>query len=220
MKYFLIFFIFFKFSYAQNLSTYNEVSIKNLDPNLNKYYFLDKILNDLTDTNLIVKDIEDYLINFFYDNAKQTYNFQIDMIELTNKLLKEGSQFNLHQLNCSLSEKFFEINQNNLSQNCPIFLIEKFNETKYLYIKKNNTSFRISEIINSNKSNLKKIWLTFLPVDKLKERDLILKTDQYIDLVKLVNYYPKIKSYKNQNVSLELKYFYSNSKTKFILNFL
>jgi len=220
MKFFLIFFLIFKFSYAQNLSIYNEVSIKNLDPNLNKYYFLDKILTDLTNSDLIANDFDDYLINFFYENSEQTYNFQIDMIEFSKKLLEEGSQFNFHLLDCSLLENFFEINQITIFKNCPIFLIENFNEDNYLYIKKNKNSFRIDKIINSEKDNLKKIWLKFLPVDTMKKRDLILKLDQYVDLVKLVNYYPKIKSYKNQTISVDLKYFYSNDKTKFILNFL
>ncbi len=142
------------------------------------------------------------------------------MIEFSKKLLEEGSQFNFHLLDCSLLENFFEINQITIFKNCPIFLIENFNEDNYLYIKKNKNSFRIDKIINSEKDNLKKIWLKFLPVDTMKKRDLILKLDQYVDLVKLVNYYPKIKSYKNQTIIVDLKYFYSNDKTKFILNFL
>lgn len=220
MKYFLIIFFTFKICYSQNLSTYFEVSIKNLDPHLNQEYFLDKVIQRLTSSSFSSKDISIYLTNFFYDKSLETYNFQIDLDNLSQKLLLERSKFNLNLLNCSLVDNFFTLNRQEQILGCPSFISISTKYGDYLYIQNQNSHFRIAKIMNNQKEFIKNSWINFLPTSKNFERNYKINSNDYMKLVKVLNYYPKITSYENNYVTTSINHFYTNEEISFILKFL
>ena len=155
--------------------------------------------------------------NFYYNNINQTYNFEINIIDLSELLIEEGAIFNLNALSCSLAENFFVLNSENYND-CPKFYLKNNSEMQFLYIENSDKSFRVKKI--NNIYSLKKIWLELFPISEYFARDYKIKLNKYQRFTSIISNYPRIKLYENNYVHFNLKYFYSNEEINFILNFL
>jgi hypothetical protein len=217
MKYFLLFFLLFNFGYFKNLSAYYKVSIKNLDDSLNQDYFSNRLISELTSTNQDTLDFNKYFKNFFYDKSQQSYQFEIDINSLNADLILKNIQFNLNLLNCSLVEGFFTINVNKSENNCPTFNKINSNDKHYIYITNSNISLRLKEVAIINKNTLKDLWINFLSISSPYQREYQIRYKDYSNLTQIINYYPDIVSYKDQNILLNINHFYSNDEINFLL---
>ena len=217
MKYFLIFFLLFNFSYFKNLSAYYKVSIKNLDDSLNQDYFSNRLFSDLTSSNQDIGDFDKYFKNFFYDKNKQSYQFEIDISNLSDDLILKNIQFNLNLLNCTLVEGFFTINVNKSENNCPTFNVITSNDKYYIYITNSNISLRLKEVSIIDENTLKDLWINFLSIVSPYQREYQIRYKDYSNLTQIINYYPDIISYKNENILLKINHYYSNDEINFLL---
>ena len=210
----------FNVSYAKNLSAYYEVSIKNLDDKLTQSYFSNRIRSNLTSPAINQNDMDKYVTNFFYDKLNQLYKFEIDINALSEKLILEKIQFNFNLLNCSLMDDFFSFNFDNSENNCPIFNSISLDNSHYIYISNFSTSFRIQKVSSINDNTLKEIWVNFLSISEPYDREYSLEYDRYLDLTKIINYYPEINLYKDKSILLKINHFYSNDEINFLLGLL
>ncbi|MDA1283780.1 MAG: hypothetical protein O3C61_02515 [Proteobacteria bacterium] len=220
MKYLFILFFLFNVSYANNLSAYYEVSIKNLDDKLTQSHFSNKMRSKLTSPAINQNDMDKYVTNFFYDKLNQLYKFEIDINGLTKKLILEKIQFNFNLLNCSLMDDFFSFNFDNSENNCPKFERISLDNKYYIYISNINTSLRIKEVRSIDENTLKDIWVNFLSISDPYDREYSLEYDRYLDLTKIINYHPKINLYKDKIILLKINHFYSNDEINFLLGLL
>ena len=217
MKYFLLFLLFFNFSYLKNLSAYYKVSIKNLDDSFNLDYFSNRLISELTSTNQDIGEFNKYFNNFFYDNSQQSYQFEIDISSLSDDLISKNIQFNLNLLNCSLVEGFFTINVNKSKNNCPTFNVITSKDKYYIYISNSNISLRLKEVTTINENTLKDLWINFLSISSPYQREYQIRYKDYSNLTQIINDYPDIISYKDQNILLNINHFYSNDEINFLL---
>ena len=217
MKYFLLFLLLFNFSYLKNLSAYYKVSIKNLDDSFNLDYFSNRLISELTSTNQDIGEFNKYFNNFFYDNSQQSYQFEIDISSLSDDLISKNIQFNLNLLNCSLVEGFFTINVNDSENNCPTFNVITSKDKHYIYISNSNISLRLKEVTAINENTLKDLWINFLSISSPYQREYQIRYEDYANLTQIINYYPDIISYKDQNILLNINHFYSNDEINFLL---
>ena len=212
-----MFFLLFNFSYLKNLSAYYKVSIKNLDDSLNQDYFSNRLISELTSTNQDIGDFNKYFKNFFYDKSQQSYQFEIDIRSLSDDLILKNIQFNLNLLNCSLVEGFFTINFNKSENNCPTFNVISSNDKQYIYITNSNISLRLKDVAIINENTLKDLWINFLSISPSFQREYQITYRNYSNLTQIINYYPDIISYKDQNILLNVDHFYSNDEINFLL---
>ena len=82
-------------------------------------------------------------------------SLNIDVNNLSSDLYSRKIDHNLLFLNCSIKKTFFKIN--NKFENCPNFIIKKYDNDSYIYLNYKKNYFRLVKF-NENIS-LKAIWI-------------------------------------------------------------
>ena len=195
----------------KNLSAYQEISIQK-DTSLKNYEdILDVISNSVAQKNIqeyINQNI--YNINFSSNNV----SFEIDIETLSKDLFAQNINFNLILLECSLRKNFFSLNSN--ISDCPQFNQKIFDKKKYLYLTYKNLSYRLGG--NNPQKNLREVWHNFLLVSDNSFRTK-LAPDKYLKTKNYLGYSPKIISYNNRNLEIEIESFYNEQQFHFLINF-
>ena len=109
MKYFLIFFLLFNFSYLKNLSAYYKVSIKNLDDSLNQDYFSNRLFSDLTSSNQNIGDFDKYFKNLPQILSVRFHIFVISInLQICNRLQLLENKFdeNIDEVSSEIDSHF------------------------------------------------------------------------------------------------------------------
>ncbi|MDA8694990.1 hypothetical protein N9M32_02455 [Alphaproteobacteria bacterium] len=195
----------------KNLSAYQEISIQK-DTSLRNY---EDILNIISNS-VAQKNIKEYInqniynINFSSNNV----SFEIDIEMLSKDLFAQNINFNLILLECSLRKNFFSLNSN--ISDCPQFNQKIFDKKKYLYLTYKNLSYRLG--VNNPQKNLREVWHNFLLVSDNSFRTK-LAPDKYLKTKNYLGYSPKITSYNNRNLEIEIKSFYNEQQFHFLINF-
>ena len=206
----LILLIFFSLI-SKNLSAYQEISIQK-DNSLMNY---EDILNSIS-SSVAQEDIQEYIdkniynINFSSDNI----SFDIDFENLSKDLYSQKIIFNLILLECSLKKNFFSLNSNIFD--CPQFIQKIFNNKKYLYLVHNNLSYRLFEYDSSK--NLRNVWYNLLSLNNNIFQTLI-TPDKYLITKNYLGYSPKIISYDNGKLEIEIEGLYNEKQFHFLINF-
>ena len=196
---------------SKNLSAYQEISIQK-DSSLMNY---EDILNSIS-SSVAQEDIQEYInqniynINFSSDKV----SFEIDLEKLSKDLFAQNIKFNLILLECSLRKNFFSLNSN--ISDCPQFNQKIFNKKKYLYLTYKNLSFRIGE--DNTQKDLREIWYNFLSLNNNNYKTNI-TPDKYLKTENYLGYSPKINSYNNRNLEIEIESLYNEKQFHFLINF-
>ena len=196
---------------SKNLSAYQEISIQK-DSSLMNY---EDILNSIS-SSIAQEDIQEYInqniynINFSSDKV----SFEIDLEKLSKDLFAQNIKFNLILLECSLRKIFFSLNSN--ISDCPQFNQKIFNKKKYLYLTYKNLSFRIGE--DNTKKDLREVWYNFLSLNNNNYKTNI-TPDKYLKTKNYLGYSPKINSYNNRNLEIEIESLYNEKQFHFLINF-
>ena len=196
---------------SKNLSAYQEISIQK-DSSLMNY---EDILNSLS-SSVAQEDIQEYInqniynINFSSDKV----SFEIDLESLSKDLFAQNIKFNLILLECSLRKNFFSLNSN--ISDCPQFNQKIFDKKKYLYLTYKNLSFRIGE--DNTQKDLREVWYNFLSLNNDNYKTNI-TPDKYLKTKNYLGYSPKINSYNNRNLEIEIESLYNEKQFHFLINF-
>jgi len=196
---------------SKNLSAYQEISIQK-DGSLMNY---EDILNSIS-SSVAQEDIQEYInqniynINFSSDKV----SFEIDLESLSKDLFAQNIKFNLILLECSLRKNFFSLNSN--ISDCPQFNQKIFNKKKYLYLTYKNLSFRIGE--DNTQKDLREVWYNFLLLNNDNYKTNI-TPDKYLKTKNYLGYSPKINSYNNRNLEIEIESLYNEKQFHFLINF-
>jgi len=196
---------------SKNLSAYQEISIQK-DGSLMNY---EDILNSIS-SSVAQEDIQEYInqniynINFSSDKV----SFEIDLESLSKDLFAQNIKFNLILLECSLRKNFFSLNSN--ISDCPQFNQKIFNKKKYLYLTYKNLSFRIGE--DNTQKDLREVWYNFLSLNNDNYKTNI-TPDKYLKTKNYLGYSPKINSYNNRNLEIEIESLYNEKQFHFLINF-
>ena len=196
---------------SKNLSAYQEISIQK-DGSLMNY---EDILNSIS-SSVAQEDIQEYInqniynINFSSDKV----SFEIDLERLSKDLFAQNIKFNLILLECSLRKNFFSLNSN--ISDCPQFNQKIFNKKKYLYLTYKNLSFRIGE--DNTQKDLREVWYNFLSLNNDNYKTNI-TPDKYLKTKNYLGYSPKINSYNNRNLEIEIESLYNEKQFHFLINF-
>ena len=196
---------------SKNLSAYQEISIQK-DGSLLNY---EDILNSIS-SSVAQEDIQEYInqniynINFSSDKV----SFEIDLESLSKDLFAQNIKFNLILLECSLRKNFFSLNSNMFE--CPQFNQKIFDKKKYLYLTYKNLSFRIGE--DNTQKDLREIWYNFLSLNNDNYKTNI-TPDKYLKTKNYLGYSPKINSYNNRNLEIEIESLYNEKQFHFLINF-
>ena len=196
---------------SRNLSAYQEISIQK-DGSLMNY---EDILNSIS-SSVAQEDIQEYInqniynINFSSDKV----SFEIDLERLSKDLFAQNIKFNLILLECSLRKNFFSLNSN--ISDCPQFNQKIFNKKKYLYLTNKNLSFRIGE--DNTQKDLREVWYNFLSLNNDNYKTNI-TPDKYLKTKNYLGYSPKINSYNNRNLEIEIESLYNEKQFHFLINF-
>ena len=196
---------------SSNLSAYQEISIQKDISIMNYEDILDSISSSVAQ-----EDIQEYInqniynINFSSDKV----SFEIDLESLSKDLFAQNIKFNLILLECSLRKNFFSLNSN--ISDCPQFNQKIFNKKKYLYLTYKNLSFKIGE--DNTQKDLREVWYNFLSLnnDNYKTN---LTPDKYLKTKNYLGYSPKINSYNNRNLEIEIESLYNEKQFHFLINF-
>ena len=195
----------------KNLSAYQEISIQK-DSSLRNY---EDILNSIN-SSVTQENIQEYInqniynVNFSSNNV----SFEIDIETLSKDLFAQNIIFNLILLECSLINNFFSLNSN--ISDCPQFNQKIFDKKKYLYLTYKNLSYRLGD--NNLQKNLREVWHNFLLVSDNSFRTK-LAPDKYLKTKNYLGYSPKITSYNNRNLEIEIESFYNEQQFHFLINF-
>ena len=195
----------------KNLSAYQEISIQK-DTSLRNY---EDILNIISNS-VAQKNIQEYInqniynINFSSNNV----SFEIDIETFSKDLFAQNINFNLILLECSLRKNFFSLNSN--ISDCPQFNQKIFDKKKYLYLTYKNLSYRLGD--NNLQKNLREVWHNFLLVSDNSFRTVI-APDKYLKTKNYLGYSPKITSYNNRNLEIEIESVYNEQQFHFLINF-
>ena len=195
----------------KNLSAYQEISIQK-DSSLRNY---EDILNSIS-SSVAQKNIQEYInqniynINFSSNNV----SFEIDIETLSKDLFAQNINFNLILLECSLKKNFFSLNSN--ISDCPQFNQKIFDKKKYLYLTYKNLSYRLGD--NNIQKNLREVWYNFFLLSDNSFRTK-LAPDKYLKTKNYLGYSPKITSYNNRNLEIEIESFYNEQQFHFLINF-
>lgn len=195
----------------KNLSAYQEISIQK-DTSLRNY---EDILNIISNS-VAQKNIQEYInqniynINFSSNNV----SFEIDIETFSKDLFAQNINFNLILLECSLRKNFFSLNSN--ISDCPQFNQKIFDKKKYLYLTYKNLSYRLGD--NNLQKNLREVWHNFLLVSYNSFRTEI-APDKYLKTKNYLGYSPKITSYNNRNLEIEIESVYNEQQFHFLINF-
>ena len=157
---------------------------------------------------LIDKNI--YNINF----SSESVSFELDLQNLSEELYRQNFNFNLILLNCSLNKNFFSLNSN--INECPQFKQKIINKKKYLYLTYKNLSFRIGE--DNTQNDLRDVWYNFLSLNNHNYKTNI-TPDKYLKTKNYLGYSPKINSYNNRNLEIEIESLYNEKQFHFLINF-
>ena len=196
---------------SRNLSAYQEISIQKDSSIMNYEDILDSISSSVAQ-----EDIQKYInqniynINFSSDKV----SFEIDLESLSKDLFAQNIKFNLILLECSLRKNFFSLNSN--ISDCPQFNQKIFNKKKYLYLTYKNLSFRIGE--DNTQKDLREVWYNFLSLNNNNYKTII-TPDKYLKTKKYFGYSPKINSYNNRNLEIEIESLYNEKQFHFLINF-
>ena len=196
---------------SRNLSAYQEISIQK-DSSLMNY---EDILNSIS-SSVAQEDIQEYInqniynINFSSDKV----SFEIDLESLSKDLFTQNIKFNLILLECSLRKNFFSLNSN--TSDCPQFNQKIFDKKKYLYLTYKNLSFRIGE--DNTQKDLREVWYNFLSLNNDNYKTNI-NPDKYLKTKNYLGYSPKINSYNNRNLEIEIESLYNEKQFHFLINF-
>ncbi len=196
---------------SRNLSAYQEISIQKDISIMNYEDILDSISSSVAQ-----EDIQEYInqniynINFSSDKV----SFEIDLESLSKDLFAQNIKFNLILLECSLRKNFFSLNSN--ISDCPQFNQKIFNKKKYLYLTYKNLSFRIGE--DNTQKDLREVWYNFLSLNNDNYKTNI-TPDKYLKTKNYLGYSPKINSYNNRNLEIEIESLYNEKQFHFLINF-
>lgn len=196
---------------SRNLSAYQEISIQKDSSIMNYEDILDSISSSVAQ-----EDIQEYInqniynINFSSDKV----SFEIDLEKLSKDLFAQNIKFNLILLECSLRKNFFSLNSN--ISDCPQFNQKIFNKKKYLYLTYKNLSFRIGE--DNTQKDLREVWYNFLSLNNDNYKTNI-TPDKYLKTKNYLGYSPKINSYNNRNLEIEIESLYNEKQFHFLINF-
>ena len=196
---------------SSNLSAYQEISIQKNSSIMNYEDILDSISSSVAQ-----EDIQEYInqniynINFSSDKV----SFEIDLESLSKDLFAQNIKFNLILLECSLRKNFFSLNSN--ISDCPQFNQKIFNKKKYLYLTYKNLSFRIGE--DNTQKDLREVWYNFLSLNNDNYKTNI-TPDKYLKTKNYLGYSPKINSYNNRNLEIEIESLYNEKQFHFLINF-
>ena len=196
---------------SRNLSAYQEISIQKDISIMNYEDILDSISSSVAQ-----EDIHEYInqniynINFSSDKV----SFEIDLESLSKDLFAQNIKFNLILLECSLRKNFFSLNSN--ISDCPQFNQKIFNKKKYLYLTYKNLSFRIGE--DNTQKDLREVWYNFLSLNNDNYKTNI-TPDKYLKTKNYLGYSPKINSYNNRNLEIEIESLYNEKQFHFLINF-
>ena len=196
---------------SRNLSAYQEISIQKDSSIMNYEDILDSISSSVAQ-----EDIQEYInqniynINFSSDKV----SFEIDLERLSKDLFAQNIKFNLILLECSLRKNFFSLNSN--ISDCPQFNQKIFNKKKYLYLTYKNLSFRIGE--DNTQKDLREVWYNFLSLNNDNYKTNI-TPDKYLKTKNYLGYSPKINSYNNRNLEIEIESLYNEKQFHFLINF-
>lgn len=206
----IILLIFFSLM-SRNLSAYQEISIQKDSSIMNYEDILDSISSSVAQ-----EDIQEYInqniynINFSSDKV----SFEIDLESLSKDLFAQNIKFNLILLECSLRKNFFSLNSN--ISDCPQFNQKIFDKKKYLYLTYKNLSFRIGE--DNTQKDLREVWYNFLSLNNDNYKTNI-TPDKYLKTKNYLGYSPKINSYNNRNLEIEIESLYNEKQFHFLINF-
>jgi hypothetical protein len=196
---------------SKNLSAYQEISIQKDSSHMN----YEDILNSIS-SSVAQEDIQEYInqniynINFSSDKV----SFEIDLERLSKDLFAQNIKFNLILLECSLRKNFFSLNSN--MSDCPQFNQKIFDKKKYLYLTYKNLSYRLSE--NNIEKDLREVWYNFLSLNNNNYKTNI-TPDKYLKTKNYLGYSPKINSYNNRNLEIEVESYYNEQQFHFLINF-
>ena len=196
---------------SSNLSAYQEISIQKDSSIMNYEDILDSISSSVAQ-----EDIQEYInqniynINFSSDKV----SFEIDLESLSKDLFAQNIKFNLILLECSLRKNFFSLNSN--ISDCPQFNQKIFKKNKYLYLTYKNLSFRIGE--DNTQKDLREVWYNFLSLNNDNYKTNI-TPDKYLKTKNYLGYSPKINSYNNRNLEIEIESLYNEKQFHFLINF-
>ena len=196
---------------SRNLSAYQEISIQKDSSIMNYEDILDSISSSVAQ-----EDIQEYInqniynINFSSDKV----SFEIDLESLSKDLFAQNIKFNLILLECSLRKNFFSLNSK--ISDCPQLNQKIFNKKKYLYLTYKNLSFRIGE--DNTQKDLREVWYNFFSLNNNNYKTNI-TPDKYLKTKNYLGYSPKINSYNNRNLEIEIESLYNEKQFHFLINF-
>ena len=210
MKYLYLISVLIAFN-LKNLSAYQEITIQK-DSNLQNYQeLLFRINNSITEEDIIFS-IEKNIYNINFSNTQISLNVDID--NLSKDLYAKNINHNLFFLNCSLLENFFKFN--NKFENCPNFTIQNFEKDSYIYLNFNENYFRLRKF--SKNINLKLLWFNLLDKNK-SSYQLSINPSNYKKLKYFTGLEPKILSYEQNKLLLDLENIYDDKQINFLVNF-
>ena len=206
----LILLIFFSLI-SKNLTAYQEISIQKNNSLMN----YEDILNSIS-SSVAQEDIQEYIDKNIYNInfSSENISFDLDFENLSKDLFSQKITFNLILLECSLKKNFFSLNSN--INDCPQFSQKIMNKKKYLYLVHKKLSYRLGEY-NSSK-NLRQVWYNLLSINNNIFQTLI-TPDKYLITKNYLGYSPKIISYDNGKLEIEIEGLYNEKQFHFLINF-
>ncbi len=197
--------------YLKNLSAYQEITIQK-DSNLQNYQdLLERINNTITEKD-IMTILEKNIYNINFSNTQ--ISLKIDINSLSSDLYSESIEHNLILLNCSTKNNFFKIN--NKFENCPNFIIKKYDRETYIYLNYKKNYYRLEKFYEN--ISLRKLWIELLDKNK-SSYELSIKPSNYKKLKYFTGIEPNILSYEKNKIILDFKNFYNNKQINFLINF-
>ena len=197
--------------YLKNLSAYQEITIQK-DSNLQNYQeLLLRINNTITEKD-IMTILEKNIYNINFSNTQ--ISLKIDINTLSSDLYSESIEHNLILLNCSTKNNFFKIN--NKFENCPNFIIKKYDRETYIYLNYKKNYYRLEKFYEN--ISLRKLWIELLDKNK-SSYELSIKPSNYKKLKYFTGIEPNILSYEKNKIILDFKNFYNNKQINFLINF-
>ena len=173
------------------------------------------ILNSIS-SSVAQEDIQEYIDKNIYNInfSSENISFDLDFENLSKDLFSQKITFNLNLLECSLKKNFFSLNSN--IDDCPQFNQKIINNKKYLYLVHKKLSYRLGEY-NSSK-NLREVWYNLLSINNNIFQTLI-TPDKYLITKNYLGYSPKIISYDNGKLEIEIEGLYNEKQFHFLINF-
>ena len=207
----ILFLLIFVSLISKNLSAYQEISIQKDNSPMN----YEDILNSIS-SSVAQEDIQEYIDKNIYNInfSSDSISFDIDFENLSNDLFSQKIIFNLILLECSLKRNFFSLNSN--IDDCPEFNQKIINKKKYLYLVHKKLSYRLGEYVSSK--DLREVWYNLLSMNNNNFQTLI-TPDKYLRTKNYLGYSPKIISYNDGDLEIEIVGLYNEQQFHFLINF-